>query len=70
MTEEPDEDEAMGRLEAMLDELADYGDPPLLADAIDGGNFGNFGNFGDFGDFDTASASRDHASAGPLSDDA
>lgn len=65
MEDEPDDDEAMGRLDWMLDELTDYGDPSRLGGealapaaepppAIDGGNFGNF---------ETASASGDHASA-------
>jgi hypothetical protein len=68
MDDEPDEDEAMGRLDWLLDELTDYGDPPRLtretldpgcpagepSHAIDGGNFGNF---------ETASASGDDASA-------
>jgi hypothetical protein len=42
-----DEDDAaeepMGRLEWLLDELTDHGDPPLnLPAPLDGGNFGNF----------------------------
>ncbi len=36
-------DEPMGRLEWLLDELTDHGDPPLnLPAPLDGGNFGNF----------------------------
>jgi hypothetical protein len=53
MDDEPDEDEAMGRLEWLLEELTDFGDPPYLTShavvpdaesspAMDGGNFGNF----------------------------
>lgn len=53
MEDEPDEDEAMGRLDWLVDELTDYGDPPHLtgkvlvpapdsSGAADGGNFGNF----------------------------
>ena len=62
--DEPDEDEAMGRLDWMLEELTDYGDPPRLTGevlapaaassrAIDGGNFG----------FEEASTPGDQASA-------
>lgn len=65
MEDEPDEDEAMGRLDWLFDELTDYGDPPHLTGRIlvpapdssgapDGGNFGNF---------ETAPASGDDASA-------
>ena len=44
--DEPDTDEAMGRLDAYLDELTDHGDRPRLDGqsprAMDGVNFGNF----------------------------
>ena len=69
--DKPDEDEAMGRLDWMLDELTDYGDPPratgeALARSAPPGPSADSSRAidgGNFGNFETASAPGEHASA-------
>lgn len=69
--EDPDDaEEPMGRLEWLLDELTDHGDPPNdFSSRLDGGNFGNFGGEkeGDDKDQDDRGEDDRDEDEGPLS---